>query len=707
DMNMDGKKDLFIFDKTGNKVRTFINNGTAGSVDYTYDPAYESKFPFMRGWALLADYNCDGKEDIYCYSSAGGGLDIYKNTSSSSILQFTKVSTLQKSTYYPPSGSFTNLYISIVDIPAISDIDNDGDLDIVTFSIGGTRMEYHKNMSFETYGVCDSLKFQVGNHCWGYAAENALSNDYNLFDTCGSNVSSPELPVYSSDSREPQRHSGSCQLCIDLNNDGDKDFIAGDISFKTLTMLTNGGTPTDGSFVAIDTAFPENNSSTSAVDITIFPCAFYVDVNFDGIKDLIVSPSAPNVSENFNSVIYYKNIGTNSFPAFQFQQSNMLQDNMIDVGEGAYPVFFDYDNDGLKDMFIGNYGYYNTSGYDHQIAQFKNVGTSIAPEFQLITRDYDGFDGTAAPLSSLMIVNMAPSFGDMDADGDADMFIGGYDGKIHYFKNIATSGAIAHFVLTTPNYKNSAGRVIDVGDFATPQIADVDSDGKNDLFIGSRNGKLAYYHHTGSAATPTLDSMTHFFGNVKVNEPFMITGYSHPFIFKEGTTTKLLVGAESGFLRLYDNIDGNLTGAFTLVDSTYLGIWQGTHTAPFGTDLNNDGYMDLVVGNYEGGVSFYKGVSSIITVNDMNELSDWNIALFPNPADGMITVNISSERNASYVIEIFNLVGQLIHTEQTVARNIQLSTSELREGMYLVKVSRMTDDHKKAGSLTKRIVVSH
>ncbi|MBA3971321.1 MAG: VCBS repeat-containing protein, partial [Bacteroidetes bacterium] len=344
DLDLDGIKDVITFDRTGNKIRTFVNQGAVGTVDLKYIPQYESKFPPMVDWTLLVDYNCDGKEDIF--TSTSGGFKVFKNTSSTGTgLQFTLVTNLQYSIYNPPSGSLINLYVSGADIPAITDIDDDGDMDVVTFAIGANYLEYHKNMSMELYGTCDSLKFQAGNYCWGYVAENGFTNDYNLFDTCSPNVPSPELRPMDEEQRSVERHAGSCELCLDLDGDADKEFVVGDISFDNLTMLTNGGSLTDASFNAIDVAFPSNTTSTAAVDLTVFPCAFYVDVNNDSKKDLIVSPNAPNVSENFNSVVYYKNNGTNSTPVFQYQQSNFLQDNMIDVGEGAYPVFFDYDAD--------------------------------------------------------------------------------------------------------------------------------------------------------------------------------------------------------------------------------------------------------------------------------------------------------------------------------------------------------------------------
>ncbi|MBL0072970.1 MAG: hypothetical protein IPP34_14690, partial [Bacteroidetes bacterium] len=54
DMNGDGRKDLFVFEKDGNRISTFINQGTPNTVDYVYAPEYAKKFPVsMHDWVLL------------------------------------------------------------------------------------------------------------------------------------------------------------------------------------------------------------------------------------------------------------------------------------------------------------------------------------------------------------------------------------------------------------------------------------------------------------------------------------------------------------------------------------------------------------------------------------------------------------------------------------------------------------------------------
>ena len=139
DLNLDGKMDIVVFDKSGNKISPFINDNG----NYIYAPQYRNNFPKAHDWMLLADYNCDGKNDIYTYSS--GGMAIYKNTSITN-LSFSLVTSLVLSNY---GSNNINIYISPVDIPAITDIDYDGDLDILTFSILGGFIEYHKNMAME------------------------------------------------------------------------------------------------------------------------------------------------------------------------------------------------------------------------------------------------------------------------------------------------------------------------------------------------------------------------------------------------------------------------------------------------------------------------------------------------------------------------------------------------------------------------------
>ncbi len=84
DLNMDGKKDLVVFDRMGNRLMTFLNQGSPGNISYTWAPEYQAYFPEISDWIILKDYNGDGKEDIFTYSPGYAGMKVYKNVSSGS-----------------------------------------------------------------------------------------------------------------------------------------------------------------------------------------------------------------------------------------------------------------------------------------------------------------------------------------------------------------------------------------------------------------------------------------------------------------------------------------------------------------------------------------------------------------------------------------------------------------------------------------------
>ena len=425
DLNLDGKKDLFVFDRAGNQIFPFINIGTANESNYKHAPQYINDFPDLHHWVILRDYNCDNKMDIFTYGNAG--IAIYKNTSTTS-LSFELQTSLLHSQYL---SNYLNIFVSSADLPAIDDIDNDGDLDILTFSILGSYVEYHKNLSIETYGTCDSLNYELRNNCWGFFREGA-SNVVVLDDTCSGNIANPERR------RVENKHSGSTLLTLDADGNNTKDLILGDISFNNFTILYNGDTSsnfTSSHITSQDTAYPANNSSTTPVDLDVFPAGYYLDVNNDNVKDLIATNNNRN-SKNYNNVWMYQNNNTTNNADFSLITTSFLQDEMIETGERSFPAFFDYNADGLMDIIIGNYGIYDTSSttnYYSSLWLFENIGTVSSPAFQLIDSNYANVSNLNLDISNNRpTLGLAPTFGDIDNDGDQD-----YDHRrLHWFSSL-------------------------------------------------------------------------------------------------------------------------------------------------------------------------------------------------------------------------------------------------------------------------------
>ncbi len=594
DLNMDNIEDLFVFDRAGNKITTFINNGTAGTIDYTIAPQYRTHFVnqhddrgTLHDWVLLRDYDMDGKKDIFTYSN--GATAVYRNTTTTAdSITFELMTAYLKSFYNP---NYLALYISPVDMPTFIDVDNDGDLDVLTFHISGLQIEFHSNQSQELYGHSDSLSFTLYDQCWGDFSENSASNAVYL-DTCYWGQFRGEAG---------NRHSGSSTLALDMNNDGVKEFMMGDISFKNLVLLSNDGTLLDAHIYDQNPAAPPN---TTAADIAVFPAAFYEDIDNDNVKDLIASPNTTNITEDFNSVWLYKNNGITSQPDFEFIQNNFLQDNMIEVGEVSFPVFFDVDNDGVQDLIVGNYGYYSDNGnYKSKLSYYRNTGTVSDPAFQLITRDYAGIE-------ALNIKSLVPTFGDIDGDDVSEMILGGLDGYIHVFENNAQPGQAASFVLSQPNF-------IDVGINAAPQLFDVNGDTLLDLIIGERNGNLNYYENTGTANNPVFTLISEDFGGVDVRKQGFNIGYSTPFMFSINDELQLFVGSESGDIHQYIGIEETLNAASLLNAEIGTGttISSDAQTTPFGSEFKNGRNQFLIKAEELQSAGFQNGIIETIAFN--------------------------------------------------------------------------------------------
>ncbi len=127
------------------------------------------------------------------------------------------------------------------------------------------------------------------------------------------------------------------------------------------------------------------------------------------------------------------------------------------------------------------------------ILYYKNTGTAAAPVFTVQT-------GAANPFNGVDIGNNAnPTFVDIDNDGDKDAFIGENDGTINYYKNTGTAAAPV-FAAQTGAANPFNG--VDVGTFSGPIFEDIDNDGDKDAFIGESGGTIKYYKNT-TCTTPT------------------------------------------------------------------------------------------------------------------------------------------------------------------------------------------------------------
>ena len=667
DLNADGKNDIITFDKicnSGGRLRAFLNSGSNGVARYKHSPEYQKQLPTVTEWALSYDYNADGKADIFTYTT--GGIKVFKNTSVGSVLSFSLASSLLLSDYNPAgTPNVSNIYSNPVGFPGFADIDNDGDMDILTYSVFGIKMEYHKNQSMEQFGNAENLVFDMVDDCWGDVQE---SNCEVYLNQCPLKIGFDSLI-----NGYKTLHAGSCIMCLDNDGDGDKDLVLGDVSCTTVEYVENIGSSANAHMNDTTKLFPNypNKASTTVIKMNSFPCTYNLDIDNDGFKDLIASPNSIAGAENANSVWYYKNASTTPTANFVIQKKNFLQEDMIEVGEGAYPVLFDADADGKKDLIIGHLGSYVNGVNQSKLAYYKNIGTNAVPSFSLITKDYQA-------LSTYSLYTMAPTFGDLDNDGDKDLLIGSNNGRIHYFENTAGAGNPAIFGNHVANYQNITG-----SSFLYPQLYDVDKNGTLDLLIGSINGRISFWKNGGSVTSPLFSLSTATLGMVSVKQQGYATGYSVPFMYDDAGVSKLLVGSEIGNIYLYDNIDGNLSGTFNKVDTTLFKINEGPRCAPFYEDITADGKRDLFLGNYAGGLAFFNSTNVYgVGIKELNEELELNV--YPNPCSDVLHITNENHTINKHEIKLVNVMGKTVYQTETYNQHLEIDTTPFAKGIYFL-----------------------
>ena len=693
DVNRDGKKDLVAFDRLNQysegRFRCFINTGLSGQKMYRADTYLSYLFPKAYNWAVFIDYNNDGKEDLF--TSGNSNIIVYKNTSTagsspSFSLEKSSIKTDISNTSAPV---ITSLFASIIGVPGFADLDGDGDLDILSFSPQGTYVEFHKNLSVEKYGVVDSLEFKFSDNCWGNLAESNCGVDFNL---C--NGSSPR-PILPTKPQAKELHAGSCLTCMDSDGDLDTDLLMGDISCNLIQYVHNAGTLSNASFNDTTKIYPNyNNANTTPIRINNFPCTYYLDVDGDGKKDLLASPNSYG-SENFRSLWYYKNTSSTPTVNFSFVQKNFLQDEMIEVGQNSFPVVFDFNNDGKKDLLIGTYGYYLNNSLSARLTLYQNTGTLSQPTYSLVSKDYAGLSSVSN------VYNVMPTAGDVDGDGDIDICIGTSSGQIHWFENTAGAGNVCNFSV----FKNNPFQFTTNSAAAAPQLFDLDGDGKLDLLIGTKNGRIAYYQNTSiNSSNISFALVTNTLGDVLVTDDpllFGYDGYAAPYFYKDNGSIKLLVGSVSGKIIQY-SVPSNVLANYTIISQAVNGLCEGSQSTVCYEDVNNDGKRDLFVGNASGGLTFFTSNSPLVGLNQINTENLQAISIYPNPSSGKFTLNLNGIIFETATIEIQDLPGKCLVKESIISNQQQIDVSELTKGIYVVKISLAINS--KEFNLTKKFI---
>jgi hypothetical protein len=264
----------------------------------------------------------------------------------------------------------------------------------------------------------------------------------------------------------------------------------------------------------------------------------------------------------------------------------------IDVGEDAAPAVGDLDGDGDLDMVVG--------GSPSGMACFENVGTAAAPT---MARNAT-WEAGLPPLDRAM-----PALGDVDEDGDLDMVVGWAEGRLKVMRNDGGAWSPPKWV-EWPGFFDR----LDMGDCTAPCLGDFNNDGALDLLVGLADGTVSCMPNVGTPAAPRWNSddtwVRHLNTGATRSPAERWSAPSLADVDSDGDPD-LLIGSDDGKITYFRNEGDRGTPEWTYLDVAWLGgpwsgAWVAANSTPVMADLDADGDLDILMGNQDGALQFYR-----------------------------------------------------------------------------------------------------
>jgi len=616
-------------------------------------------------------------------------------------------------------------------VPDFKDLDDDGDLDLIAGS--NYPILYFENIGSAISPYYSYVQDDIGELVTiGNSAPCLVDidndGDLDLFAASDErvwyfeNTGSSTCPYFElmTDSLEQIIWSAKTVEFVDIDNDGDSDLFTG-TWIGTIRFYRNIGS-VDSFYFQPEQYLFEGINVLDDSD----PC--FCDIDGDNDFDLFIG-------NKYGNIYYYCNDGDSINYDFTFITDNY---NDIDVGEHASPEFADIDGDGDYDLFVGRDDIDNTVYSPGDVYFYENIGTPDSAEWQLVTKNYLSVDdGDRAKIN----------FIDIDGDLDLDLFSGNQADQITYFENIGT--------ITSPlfSWRDGFYQHINVNG-CDPFFRDIDADSDPDLFVGE--GRVPFPPYPGlylfqNTGTSTSASFTLISSDLVPgayaafvqpeladidddgdNDLFIADGYDH-FYFSENVGSTILPefsppidnwqGISTRYFSFYDcDNDGDLDLFHVFGDSYfnfYIGIYYniGTPQVPFFdlqidtissslfyevgfrgidvVDIDNDEDGDIFLGvNGNGGLLFFRNTtgdtSAISPRTRFHNYPVMDFSIGPNPANPITWISYNLPYPQKAEIAVYNLLGQKVATLATGLqmpgeRSLVWNTTNTPSGVYFIR----------------------
>lgn len=409
DLDGDGEQDLVVSSEGTSSVQIYRNahstGQTFGSSSLILAQSYT--LPNISSQSVLGDIDGDGKLDLVVFVWSSNQICIFRNTSTNGNISF---------------ASRVDIISSVaIRYGTLADVDNDGKSDIIATHSGFNYISVYKN--------------------------NTLSGSINANDFANrTSVNSPTNLVF-------------IKPC-DLDNDGRVDFVAGNSSSSTFTIMRN----TTG--VISSTMFSSFNISTGS---TVSSFVNVADMDNDGKQDIIVT------CNSLSRLSVYRNLYTSG----NMTASSFASPVNITTSTAAFSTSItDINGDNKLDIVSGNT---SASGF---VSIIKNNSTSGSLSFDL-SYSYTGFYDIGAVETA-----------DLNMDGKQDIIAvnSGYNNFSVLINNVETfstgnvsGGPYCGGAAISVPFSAPSGQFM-LGNMFTAQMSDSSGSFANPSIIGSTIG---------------------------------------------------------------------------------------------------------------------------------------------------------------------------------------------------------------------------
>lgn len=259
----------------------------------------------------------------------------------------------------------------------------------------------------------------------------------------------------------------------------------------------------------------------------------------------------------------------------------------FDAGNRSAPVLVDLNEDGKWDIVSGN-----DAG---TFAYYENIGTA---KYDPATPGTPIWSATAPnPLAGLSAAGgfSTPTFVDIDADGDLDLFSGNGLGRFQYFRN--DGGTFTEqYGFGNPLEEDEFSVLFDIGANSTLGFLDTDDDGDLDAVVGNSNGEFRHLENEGDQNNPYFPRFT----DTDAGTPgIQATTTAEPRL-----APRVLVGDVNATVSV---VDMNCDGLFTVVSGSRGGTFQFRRVNPtnqlFTSAANATSFHPLPTQDVSGAVS--------------------------------------------------------------------------------------------------------